>query len=94
MAELPVVGAGAFVGVEDELIGAGVERECESSDDVEGGLCCCLFVAAALGDADVDAFGEDGLGEAALVEGGEAFGEVHDGEHGFIEVLPVDGHLP
>ena len=55
-AELPVVGGGAFVGVEDELIGAGVERECESSDDVEGGLCWALFVSADLGDVDVDAF--------------------------------------
>jgi hypothetical protein len=34
-AGLPVVGGGAVFGVEDELIGAGVERECESSDDVE-----------------------------------------------------------
>lgn len=85
-AELPVVGGGAFVGVEDELIGAGVERECESSDDVEGGLCLALFVSADLGDVDVDAFGEDCLGEAAFVaEGGESFGEVHgDGEHGVI----------
>lgn len=36
-AELPVVG-GVFVGIEDELIGVGVEREGESADDVEGGL--------------------------------------------------------
>jgi hypothetical protein len=44
-AELLAVG-GVFVGLEDELIGVGVEREGESSDDVEGGLCCALFVAA------------------------------------------------
>lgn len=33
-----VVGGAAFVGVEDELISADGERDCESADDVEGGL--------------------------------------------------------
>ena len=64
-AELPVVGGGAVFGVEDELVGAGLECEGESSDDVEGGLCGALFVAADLGDVDVDAFGEDGLAAPA-----------------------------
>lgn len=76
-AELPVVG-GVFVGVEDELIGVGVEREGESADDVEGGLRGALFVAADLGDVDADLVGEGLLGEAlGVAEGGEAFGEVH-----------------
>ena len=82
-AEVPfVVVAAGFVGVEDELIGVGVERGCESSDDVEGGLCCALFVSADLGDVDADAFGEGCLGESLVVsEVGEAFVEVHGDDH-------------
>lgn len=76
-AELPVVG-GVFVGVEDEPISVGVEREGESADDVEGGLGCALFVSADLADVDADLLSEGLLGEALLVaEGGESFGEVH-----------------
>lgn len=47
--EVPFAVFGAvLVRIEDELVGVGVERECESSDDVEGGLCCALFIAADL----------------------------------------------
>lgn len=67
-----VVGGAAFVGVEDELIGADGQRYCESADDVEGGLGAAGFIAAELADVHAGAFGEGGLGEAAFfAEGGE-----------------------
>jgi len=76
--EAKIVGGAAFVGVEDELIGADGERDCESADDVEGGLGAAGFIAAELADVDAGAFGESGLGEAAVfAEGGESVGEVH-----------------
>lgn len=73
------VGVGAaFVVVEDQQVGGDVEGGGEAADDVEGGLGFAGFVAADLGDVELDGVGELGLGESALVaEGGEAFGEVH-----------------
>jgi hypothetical protein len=45
--EFEVVGVGvAFVGVEQERVCGGVERECELADGVEGGLVGAGFVAA------------------------------------------------
>ena len=35
--EVEVVGGGSFVWVEDERVCAGVERECDVAEDVEGG---------------------------------------------------------
>lgn len=84
------IGASVVVG-EDERIGADGEGDCESSDDVEGGLGVAGFVASYLGDVDFDGLGERGLGELAFfAELGEAFGEVHsEGEcdHGRSPVL-------
>ena len=49
-----VVGDGlgclSFVGLKEERICAGVERECEAAEDVEGGLAGAGFIAAELGD--------------------------------------------
>jgi hypothetical protein len=47
VSELPGLVGGGVV-VEDELICAGVEREGESSDDVEGRLCFALLIVADL----------------------------------------------
>lgn len=76
--EAQVVVGAAFVGVEDELIGADGERDCESADDVESGLGAPGLIAAELADVDAGALGERSLGEVAfLAEGGESVVEVH-----------------
>ena len=49
-----VVGDGSLVVVEDEQICADVEGEGEAAEDVEGGLAGAGFVAAELGDVEVD----------------------------------------
>ena len=68
----------AFVGVEEERVCGGVERECELAEGIEGGLVGAGFVAADVADVEPGAFGEGGLGEAVFVaEGGEAVGEGH-----------------
>lgn len=85
-----VVGA-AFIGFEDEPIGAYGEHECESTEDVEGGLGAAGFVTAEPTDLDADAFGEGLLGEGSLsARGGEAFGEVHvQARGGVVGISPV-----
>ena len=44
--EFEVVGGAAFVGVEDERVCAGVERECDVFEDIEGWGAGACFVAA------------------------------------------------
>lgn len=76
--EFEVVWGLAFVLVEDERVCAGVERECDVAEDVEGWGAGAGFVAADLGDVDADGFGEGVLGEAGLfAEVGESLGEGH-----------------
>lgn len=71
-----LVGA-AVVLVEQERVCAGVQRECEVAQDVEGGLAGAGFVASDLGDVDAAAVGQGLLGQALLFAcRGEAVGEV------------------
>ena len=66
----------AFVGFEEELVFAGVERECEVAEGVDGGLVGAGFVAADVGDVEAGGVGEGVSGEACVFAGGdESFGE-------------------
>lgn len=82
--EFEVVVGSAFVGFEQERVCAGLERDGEVAEDVEGGLVGAGFVAADVRDVDAGAFREGLLGEASLfAEVGESVGEVHvDGGDG------------
>jgi hypothetical protein len=62
-----VVLGGSFVGVEDERVCAGVERECDVAQDVEGGGGGVGFVASDLGDVDADVVGDGVLGEVGVL---------------------------
>lgn len=76
--EAEVVVGATLIGVEDELIGADGERDCDPADDVEGWLGATGLIAAELGDVDAGALGEGLLSEASLfAEGGESVGEIH-----------------
>ncbi len=64
----------AFVGFEEELVCAGVERECEVSEGVDGGLVGAGFVAADVGDVEACEFGEAGVFAGGDESGGEGGG--------------------
>lgn len=79
--EAQVVLGAAFVGFEEQQVGADVESEGDAAQGVEAGLCLAGFVAAEQGDVDVDAVGECLLGESLLLAKlGESVGEGHRGE--------------
>lgn len=61
-----VLGA-AFVGIEEELVGADRQSDCDALEGVEAGLGFAGFVAAQEGDVDVGSVGERLLGEALLL---------------------------
>ena len=77
----------AFVGFEEELVCAGVEREREVAEGVDGGLVGAGFVAADVGDVEACEVGEGVLGEAGVFAGGDEAG----GEGGGVEWVCADG---
>jgi DNA primase len=76
--EPQVVCGSAFVLVEEQLVGADRESECDSSERVDVRLGFAGFIAAQERDVDVGSVGEGLLGEVVLLaQRGESFGERH-----------------